>query len=55
MGESYKKSDGEEIMLGQDIYGTWQVSCWNKDLDCLWEKRFDKESEAREEFERWRN
>lgn len=55
MSESYKKSNGEEIMIGLDIYGTWQVSCWNKDLECLWEKRFDKESDARAEFERCRN
>lgn len=53
-GDSYKTSAGEEILLGQDIYGRWCVSCWDKDLNNRWEVYFDKLSDAKMEFERWR-
>jgi hypothetical protein len=54
-GDSYKLPNGEEILLGQDLYGRWVVSCWDKDLNNRWEVTFDKLSEAKVEFERWRS
>jgi hypothetical protein len=49
---NYKLQNGNEILLGQDIYGSWTVSCWNEELDCLWNMKFDKQSDAEAQFQR---
>lgn len=54
MDDSYKTLNDEEIILGRDIYGTWVVSCWDKNMEYRWEKKFDKLIDAKVEFERWR-
>ena len=52
---TYTKSNGEQILMGQDINGIWCVSCWDELLNNRWELRFKSEEEAKVEFERWRD
>lgn len=48
----YKLPNGNELLLGQNIYGVWVVSCWDKELNNVWEMKFDKYSEAEAQFKR---
>jgi hypothetical protein len=47
----YKLPNGNEILLGQDIYGTWNVTCWDKDYNLIWRTKFDKQSDAQVRFD----
>lgn len=53
--EEYQTANGETISIQQnDVGGVWEVGCWDADDQCRWYKEFDKSTEARAEFERWR-
>jgi hypothetical protein len=54
MNDSYKLKNGDEVLIGLNIYNQWAVSCWDEEMNNRWEKIFDNEADARKEFERWR-
>lgn len=53
--DEYNLPNGQTVSIQQnDVGGIWEVACWNPDGTAHWYKEYDKEGEAREEFERWR-
>lgn len=48
---TYKFKNGSDLLLGQDIYDTYIVSCLDADMNIVWVMKFDKEAEAIAQFE----
>lgn len=51
----YSLPNGQVISIQYDEgRGIWEVACWNTDETTHWYKEYDKEIDARREYERWR-
>lgn len=50
MTDNFKLPNGNELLVGLNIYNEWCVSCWDDDYNCLWTMSFKTETEAREQF-----
>lgn len=52
--KTHKLKDGNEILLGLDLYGTWAVSHWSDDYDLISSSKFKSYEEADKFFEEWK-
>jgi hypothetical protein len=48
---TYKLPNGNDILLGQNIFGVWTVSCWDDDFNVIWITEFKDEKDAQNRFE----
>lgn len=53
--DEYKTAENQTISIQCNSRGIWEVGCWNEDDSAHWYLEFVKESDARNEYERWRS
>ena len=53
MKNSFKlATNGNEVLIGLDLYNKPCVSCWTDDYNPVWIKKFNTEDEARTFFDK---
>ena len=51
----FKTTNGNEILIGLDIFNRWTVSCWTNEMEFLWSEPYSSETKARERFDELKN